>query len=55
MFSSIDGKGTIFSLGDDVILYLDSSPNSDGANLLCFGKALKYALASSKIQLSKIQ
>ena len=55
MFSSIDGIEAIISLVDDVVSYLDSSTNSDIVGLSLVGKALKYALASGKIQLSKIR
>ena len=54
VFSSIDGIAAIFSLVDDVVLYLDSSANSDSVGLSLVGKALKYASASGRIQLSKI-
>ena len=49
MFSSIDGIEAIFSLADDVVLYLDSSTNSDIVGLSLVGKALKYASASGRI------
>ena len=55
VFSSIDGIAAIFSLVEDVFLYLDSSANSDSVGLSLVGKALKYASASGRIQLSKIR